>query len=55
MNGILTDAVRNVVIDVKPDVIVDLGEHITFTQTLEAATRDLNKKVKHIVIFNIIT
>ena len=46
MNDILTDAIRNVVIDVKPDVIVDLGEHITFTQTFEAATRDLNKKGK---------
>ena len=43
MNQILTDAIRDVVTDVKPEVIVDLGEHIIFTQTFEAVTRDLNK------------
>ena len=42
MNQILTDAIRDVVTDVKPEVIVDLGEHIIFTQTFEAVTRDLN-------------
>ena len=46
MNQILTDAIRDVVTDVKPEVIVDLCEHIIFTQTFEAVTRDLNKKGK---------
>jgi hypothetical protein len=46
MNQILTDAIRDVVTDVKPEVIVDLGEHIIFTQTFEVVTRDLNKKGK---------
>ena len=40
------DGIRNVVTKVKPDVIVDLGENLQYTQTFEVTTRDINKKGK---------
>ena len=42
----LLDGVRDLIKDTKPDVIVDLNEPISFTQTFESMVRDANKKGK---------
>ena len=38
--------IRKLAEDTKPDVIVDLGEYESFTQTFESIVRDINKKGK---------